>query len=336
MIVKYSLLSSLLIFILFSSFKNPKNKGLELKAYTIEGFAQGTSYQITYYAEKQIVSSKSIHQIFTELDSSLSIYKPYSLINKFNNSENGFIMDEHLSKVVKRSLKIWDESEGVFDISILPLIDAWGFGVKKHNKKPSDSDIAQALSCSGSDKLKIKGQMLIKTKPCLKIDVNGIAQGYSVDYIAEFLDKKGVKNYLIEIGGEIRVKGRKQPGNQRMRIGIEQPSTNDSAALQKILQLGSGAITSSGNYRQFKPSGTTQLSHLMDIKTGKPLDNQIISVTVRAKNAMSADGYDNALIGMGIEKAFQFLKKHKKLDAYFIYKDSQGIVRDTASQKFFR
>jgi thiamine biosynthesis lipoprotein len=336
MLVKYSLLASLLIFLLFSSFKNSKNKDLELKAYTIEGFAQGTSYQITYYAEKQIVSSKSIHQIFTKLDSSLSIYKPYSLINKFNNSENGIMMDEHLSKVVKRSLKIWKESDGVFDISILPLVDAWGFGVKRHNNKPSDSEIAQALSCSGSDKLKIKGQMLIKTKPCLKIDVNGIAQGYSVDYIAEFLDKKGVKNYLIEIGGEIRVKGRKQPGNQRMRIGIEQASTNDSAALQKILQLGSGAITSSGNYRQFKQSGSTRLSHLMDIKSGRPIDNQIISLSVRAKDAMSADGYDNALIGMGIDKAFQFLQKHKKLDAYFIYKDSQGIVRDTASKKFFK
>jgi thiamine biosynthesis lipoprotein len=330
------ILACLSLFLVLSSFSNLIEKKLELRPFTIEGFAQGTSYQITYYAKSAIVSSKSIHQLFSELDSSLSIYKPYSLINKFNDSERGIIMDKHLSRVVKCSLKIWDESDGVFDISILPLVDAWGFGVRRHNKRPSDSEIVQAISCSGSDKLRIKGSMLIKTKPCLKIDVNGIAQGYSVDYIAELLDKKGVKNYLIEIGGEIRVKGRKQPGNQRMRIGIEQPSTNDSSALQKILQLGSGAITSSGNYRQFKQSGTTRLSHLMDIKSGKPLDNQIISVTVRAKNAMNADGYDNALIGMGIEKAFQFLQKHKKIDAYFIYKDSQGIVRDTASKKFFR
>lgn len=336
MLIKYSLSISLLIFILFSSFKYPKSNDSELKTYTIEGFAQGTSYQIVYYAKNQVVSSKSIHQLFNELDSSLSIYKPYSLINKFNNSENGLMMDEHLSKVVKRSLKIWKESDGVFDISILPLVDAWGFGAKRHNNVPSDLEIREALSCSGSDKLRIKGKMLTKAKPCLKIDVNGIAQGYSVDYIAEFLEKKGVKNYLVEIGGEIRVKGRKQPGNQLMRIGIEQASTNDSTVLQKIIQLRSGAITSSGNYRKFIESGGKRLSHLMDIKSGKPIDNQIISLTVRAKNAMGADGYDNALIGMGIDKAFLFLKKHKKIDAYFIYKDSQGIVRDTASQKFFK
>jgi thiamine biosynthesis lipoprotein len=338
MLIKHSLLASLLIFLLFSSFKNSKNKDLELKTYTIEGFAQGTSYQITYYSKNPIISSKSIHQIFSELDSSLSIYKPYSLINKFNNSEKGILMDKHLSRVVKRSIRIWKQSEGVFDISILSLVDLWGFGALKHSKQPNDLEITQALNCSGSDKIRIKGRMLEKTKACLKIDVNGIAQGYSVDQIAAHLEKRGVRNYLIELGGEIRVKGYKPPNKQAMRIGIEQATQNinDTSVIQKVLELKKGAITSSGNYNRFIESGSKKISHLMDSKSGKPLQNEIISVTVRANNAINADGYDNVLIGMGIEKAFQFLKKHKKLDAYFIYKDNQGIVRDTASQKFFR
>lgn len=327
-----------LLFLLLSSFTFPSKKDSELKAFTIEGFAQGTSYQITYYAKSAIISSKSVHKLFSELDSSLSIYKPYSLINKFNNSENGIEMDDHLLKVVKRSLKIWKQSEGIFDISILPLVDLWGFGANKRTNLPDENEIAQAISCSGSDKIKMKGSRLIKTKACIKIDVNGIAQGYSVDQIAEVLEKKGIKNYIVELGGEIRVKGHKAPNKQPMRIGIETftQNMNDTSSFQKVLELKKGAVTSSGNYRRFIQSGSKKLSHLMDIKSGRPLENEIISVTVRAKNAMDADGYDNALIGMGIDKAFQFLKKHKKIEAYFIYKDKNGAIRDTSSINFYK
>lgn len=314
-------------------------KSSSYSQFQISGFAQGTSYQITYYAENAIISSRSIDQKFAELDSALSIYKSYSLINQFNNSEKGITMDEHLFKVVQRSLKIWKESNDIFDISILPIVEAWGFGVKRHSNQPSDQTIVQALSCSGSDKLHVIGRQLIKDIPCLKIDVNGIAQGYSVDVIANYIESRGVKNYLIEIGGEIRVKGRKYPGNQVMRIGIEQPADDDEkeeSGISKIIELKEGAITTSGNYRKYLQNGSKKLSHLMDPKTGRPLENELISVTVRTSNAMSADGYDNVLIGMGIKKAFAFLKKHKELEAYFIYQDTDGTVRDTASIGFFK
>ncbi len=306
--------------------------------YQISGFAQGTSYQISYYANEEIISSNEIDRKFSELDSSLSIYKSYSLINQFNQSQTGIEMDEHLYKVVQRSLKIWKESNGVFDIAILPIVEAWGFGAKRHSNQPSEADIQNALNCSGSDKIRIEGRRLIKTVPCLKIDVNGIAQGYSVDVIATYLESRGIKNYLIEIGGEIRIKGRKQPGNQVMKIGIEQPTDNkdEDGGIHKVLEMKGGAITTSGNYRKFIQNGSKKLSHLMDPKTGRPISNELISVTVRTKDAMSADGYDNVLIGMGIDKAFAFLKKHKGLEAYFIYQDANGAVRDTASTGFFR
>jgi thiamine biosynthesis lipoprotein len=329
---------SIFAFFIISSCRVSRRAELLSRAYKIEGFAQGTSYQITYYAESAIISSSSINQLFSELDSSLSIYKPYSLINQFNNSANGLIMDDHLFKVVLRSMKIWKESEGVFDISILPIVEAWGFGAKKHSIEPSNTEIARALSCSGSDKIRIEGKQLIKTIPCLKIDVNGIGQGYSVDVIAKHLESKGVQNYLIEIGGEIRVKGRKQPGNQLMRIGIEQPAEMriNEPIIQKVIELQGGAITTSGNYRKFIQNGSKKLSHLIDPKTGRPIENKMISVTVKTKDAMSADGYDNVLIGLGIEKSFDFLKKHRGLEAYFIYQDDHGVVRDTASAGFFK
>jgi len=313
-------------------------KSQSYSQFQISGFAQGTSYQITYYAADAIVSSKSIDRKFSELDSSLSIYKPYSLINQFNQSETGIELDEHLFKVVKRSLKIWKESDGVFDISILPISEAWGFGVNRHSNQPSDELIDKALSCSGSDKLHIVRNKLIKDIPCLKIDVNGIAQGYSVDVLAEYIESQGIQNYLIELGGEIRVKGRKHPGNQIMRIGIEQPANdkNEETTIQKIIELTGGAITTSGNYRKYLQNGPKKLSHLMDPKTGRPLENEIISVTVITADAMSADGYDNVLIGKDIRNAFNFLKKHKELKAYFIYRDESGTVKDTASIGFFK
>ena len=328
----------LILLILLILTRCGSRKSQSYSQFQISGFAQGTSYQISYYAGDAIISSKSIDQKFTELDSSLSIYKPYSLINQFNNSEKGIEMDEHLYKVVQRSIKIWKESDGVIDISILPIVEAWGFGAKRHSNQPSEEVISKALACSGSDKLHIRGRQLIKDIPCLKIDVNGIAQGYSVDVITDYIESQGVQNYLIEIGGEIRVKGRKQPGNQIMRIGIEQPSNDkdEEAVIQKIIEMKGGAITTSGNYRKYIQNGSKKLSHLMDPKTGRPIENEMISVTVRTANAMSADGYDNVLIGKDLEKAFAFLKKHKGLEAYFIYQDKNGKVRDTASTGFFK
>ena len=313
-------------------------KSQSYSQFQISGLAQGTSYSISYYADEAKISSQSIDRKIQELDSSLSIYKPYSLINKFNNSETGIDMDEHLHKVVQRSLRIWKESDGVFDISILPIVEAWGFGVKRHSNQPTDDEIKKALSCSGSDKLHIHGRRLIKEIPCLKIDVNGIAQGYSVDVIADYLESQGIQNYLIEIGGEIRVKGRKQPGNEIMRIGIEQPSNDkdEDSGIQKIIEVKGGSITTSGNYRKYIQNGSKKLSHLMAPKSGRPINNELISVTVRTRNAMSADGYDNVLIGKDLENAFAFLKKHKGLEAYFIYQDEKGLVKDTASVGFFK
>lgn len=309
-----------------------------LNNYKLEGFAQGTSYQISYYATDAVISSKAINTIFAELDSSLSIYKPYSLISQFNNSEKGIEMDHHLFKVVHKSLKIWKESDGAFDISILPIVETWGFGTKKHSYIPTDEAIKKAIACSGSDKIHIEEQKLVKDIPCLKIDVNGIAQGYSVDVIANYMESQGVQNYLVEIGGEISVKGRKYPGGKLMQIGIEQPSENslEGPVIQKVLPLSDGSITTSGNYRKFIQNGSKKLSHLMDPKTGRPIDNEMISVTVRTKDAMSADGYDNVLIGLGIVKAFAFLKKHKGIEAYFIYQKEDGSVADTASAGFFK
>jgi len=318
------------------SFKN--HPVLPLSVFKISGLAQGTSYHITYYAKDSAVTKKQVDSILDKIDSSLSIYKPYSLISRFNNAPDAVEMDEHLRLVIRRSLEIFKASDGVADITVYPLMELWGFG-PRHALVPAGADSLPAvMPCIGSKKIHTRGRKLVKDIPCVKIDVNGIAQGYSVDVVASFLEWNGIKNYLVEIGGELRVKGRKQPGGMMMQIGIEAPAKNnfDEPVIQKIVQFDKGAITTSGNYRKFNEVKGKTITHLMDPKTGYPFHNELISVTVFAKDAITADGYDNALMGMGLKKALLFLKDHPEMEAYFIYRHPDGAIADTATGGFYK
>lgn len=326
--------SLLFLFFLFTAHQQP----FPLRKITITGFAQGTTYHITYYAQDSIVSKPQIDSLFNKLDSSLSIYKPYSLISQFNTSDSGIVMDEHLATVVRKSIDIYKTTNGLFDITVQPLVQAWGFGVKKTTTLPGKKEIRNIKKCVGSGFLKIEGDKLLKQKPCVTIDVNGIAQGYSVDVLAAFLETYGITNYLVEIGGELRVKGRKQPGNEKMKIGIETPGEEALTVTlqQNIIELDSGAITTSGSYRKYYESEGKKITHLINPKTGYPVQNDLVSVTVYARDAITADAYDNALMVLGWKKGLQFIEKRKDIAAYFIYRDKQGTIKDTASLEFYR
>lgn len=314
------------------------NKQTEPKQFRIRGLAQGTSYQITYFAEDSSISQAQIAYLLAQIDSSLSIYKPYSLISRFNRSASGAPADKHLRKVVKKALQVTGKTDGAFDITVQPLVQAWGFGTAPIAAIPDSAAIRALLPCVGADKIQLRQGRLWKDAPCVRIDVNGIAQGYTVDVLADFLDRQGIRNYLVELGGEIRVRGRK-PDGKPMAIGIEGPAENkpdDPYPIQKVIRLEKGAVTSSGNYRQFYQSGSRKISHLIDPKTGYPLKNELISVTVWARDAMTADAYDNALMGMGLAQALDFLKSRENLEAYFIYRKADGSVADTATVGFRR
>lgn len=308
----------------------------ELKGYTINGQAQGTTYHITYYANDSLVGKVAVDSLFSSIDSSLSIYKNYSLISKFNRSEKGLMMNEHLETVVGTSLEIWKATNGLSDITVYPLVNAWGFGPVSPAVQPDTAIIKKILPCVGASQLHIKNHFLEKDQPCVQIDLNGIAQGYTVDVLADFMEKKGISNYLVEVGGEIRLKGKKYPTGEKMKLGIEAPSNEDlqQTLIHKIIQPSSGAITTSGNYRKFHLSGGKRVSHLIDPFSGYPFSNELISVTVYAQKAIIADGYDNALMGMGLEKALLFMQKHPEMEAYFIYHKADGALGDTATVGF--
>jgi thiamine biosynthesis lipoprotein len=314
------------------------NRSVEWKRYSIAGTAQGTTYSIIYYADDSVVSKPMIDHVLMSLDSSLSLYKPYSGINQFNNSEKGTELDEHLFQVVSKSLAVYKETKGLFDITVQPLVQLWGFGVTPTNTAPDSGAVRTTLTCVQSSLLHLNGKRLLKKKPCVKIDLNGIAQGYSVDVLAAFLETYGIRNYMVELGGEIRVKGRKQPSGEKMRIGIESPSEDPfgNHPLQKVLVMDEGAITTSGSYRRFYESKGQKITHLIHPKTGYPQANELISVTVYAPDAITADAYDNALMLMGLKAAMDFVNKRPGLAAYFVYKNANGSIADTASLAFLK
>lgn len=310
----------------------------QLKAYRISGHAQGTTYQVTYYATDSLVTKDQVDSLLAVIDSSLSIYKPYSLISRFNQAGTGIEMDQHIARVINKSIETYRQTEGIFDITVQPLVQAWGFGPKKIDKLPDSATIRALKQCVGSRFLSVQDNRLSKTKPCVKIDVNGIAQGYSVDLLAAFLNSRHISNYIVEVGGEIRIRGRRQPGKEKMKIGIEAPGEDEFqlSLLQKIISLDSGAITTSGSYRKFYESAGKKISHIIDPRTGYSAQSDLISVTVYAPDAMTADAYDNALMVMGLQKAMAFIEKRNDMAAYFIYRDKQGKIADTATSRFYQ
>ena len=327
--MRYLFFFLLCCFSCYSFTESPKIKKIQ-----ISGFAQGTTYHTTYYAADSLVSKKQIDSILDKIDSSLSLYKPWSLINQFNNSKDGLVVDGHFVKVVKKAQEVYKNTNGLFDITVYPLTVAWGFGPIKTDSIPGPESIRKILSCVNSGLLYWQNKKLMKKKSCVKIDANGIAQGYSVDVLADFFELSGVKNYLIELGGEIRIKGRK-PGNEKMSIGIEAPGDEaDFSVIEKIVYLDKGAITTSGNYRSYYESKGKKISHLLNPRTGYSLQNELISVTVYAKDAITADGYDNAIMAMGLKKGLAFVDKDKGLAAHFIYRKNDGTVADTLSKRF--
>ncbi len=304
--------------------------------YSIDGHAQGTTYHIAYSQTDSIVTQKQVDSILNKIDSSLSLYKFYSLINQFNKSTSGSVVDNHFIEVVKKSIETYVQTDGAFDITVKPLVQAWGFGVNASGSLPDNSTIAEIKKCTGSKKLQLKNNELRKTMPCIQIDCNGIAQGYSVDVLADFLEQNNIEDYLVELGGEIKVKGKNKNG-ELWAVGIESPGDDmDFLPGQHTIYINNCAVTTSGSYREFYTKDSKKYSHIINPVTGYPVDNGMISVTVIAKDAITADAYDNAFMVMGVKKSFAFLSDKKNMEAFFVYKRDDGVVCDTATKGFYR
>lgn len=306
----------------------------ESHLYEWNAAVQGTTARILYYKEGAPLDTNLFRKQFQLLDRLFSRYQPGTRILAFNESQRGIAIEPAFHQLMQQSLAIYHETGGLFDPTVMPLIRFWqqqGDG-RKYRKRA----LRRLQSCVGADKLVLKEDSLLKSAPCVQLDLDGIAQGFSVDQLAAFLEALGIENFLVEVGGELRVKGRKLPGGEPFRIALEQPGGDDWSVQSNslVISLPDGALTTSGTYRKHLGRGANPRNHIIDPFTGRPVDNEIVSVTVFAANATLADGYDNALLAMGLEKALAFTEAHPEIAARFIYRLPDNRLRDTASVRF--
>jgi FAD:protein FMN transferase len=302
----------------------------------ITGTAQGTTYTIKYVGELGRITKVEVDSIFSVLDQSLSLYLPGSLINQFN-SRGEVKMDTHMKAVVLEAMKIAKESDGAFDITVGALSDLWGFGPVPHQQVPRKREIKKRLRVTGSNCISVRGDILVALEKGVKIDCNGIAQGYSVDVVAAHLASKGIDRVMVELGGEIRVSGR-HPVNEFWTVGLESPEPLSANwyPVEKMIRLNDAAVTTSGDYRKFFTAGGKTFGHVIDPRQGMPVNNGIISVSVIAGDAMTADAWDNALYVLGVEHSLEKLRNNPGIEAYMIYKNKEGAIRDTATTGFLK
>jgi thiamine biosynthesis lipoprotein len=303
---------------------NPVPKTLHI----MEGRAQGTSFTIRYVSDREI-RREAIDSIFQVIDKSLSIYRENSLISEFNKSGR-VLMDEHMEKVVLASLQAYRESGGAFDITSASLSELWGFGNSKMVREPTRSQVKKRLTVTGSDLIVVRGDSLVALKKGVRIDCNGIAQGYTVDLVFSYLQDQGLKDMMVELGGEVRAGGR-HPQRGYWVVGVEGPSSVSGSwhPVQKSLCLEDRAITTSGSYRNFVRAGNARYGHIIDPRQGRPVDNEMISVTVMAETAMTADAYDNIFFVWGKHSTLKYLQGKKDLGVYLVFRDRSGNIRDT-------
>ena len=291
----------------------------------LSGFTQGTTFHVTYEDRANKDFSTSIDSIFNAFNLTFSAYIPNSIVSRINQNDPTVLLDDQFIEVFLKSQEVWKETNGDMDLTVAPLVNVWGFGPEKRAQVDS-AQIDSLLQYVGMEKIRLEGRRLIKNHPGIKLDVNSIAQGYSVDVIYRFFEDLGIKNFMVEIGGEVRVKG-KNPKGDFWRIGVDKPVEGNSVAgenLQTIILLNNKAVTTSGNYRKFLEEDGRKYSHIIDPHTGYPYKNNLLSVTVIADDALTADGYDTGLMVLGLEGARALLKKHPELDAYMIYSDENG------------
>lgn len=287
-----------------------------------EGMVFGTIYHITYQSDTNY--QKEIEAELQKVDNSLSPFNKTSIISRINRNEKVKV-DEMFSEVFQLAEKISGDTDGAFDITVAPMVNAWGFGFKT-GTPPTRQTIDSLRAIVGFHNVSLQDGYVIKKNPKTMLDCSAIAKGYGTDVVARFLKKKGVQNFMVEIGGEIVVNGNSEK-LQPWRIGINKPtddSLNPNQAIQDVVSVSNIAMATSGNYRNFYYKNGKKYAHTIDPKTGYPVQHNILSATVFADDCATADAYATSFMVLGLDGAKKILEKHPELCAYLIYSDQKG------------
>lgn len=308
-----------LLFTIFSCQKEYKNT-------KVSGPVFGTGYNIQFYSESGKNYQKQFDSLFNVVNKSLSTYIPDSDISRINKNEDVEV-DEHFKRVFKKSKEVYRFTEGAFDPTIGNVVNAWNFGADTNKFLTDSTTIDSLMKFVGLNKIGLKASKIIKQKTSY-LEFNAIAKGYGVDVIGEFLESKKITNYLVEIGGEIRVKGINLEKQSPWKVGLDEPRFDGEQSVFKALELKDEAMATSGTYRKFKlDENGNRYAHIINTKTGYPTKTNVLSVSVIGPDCMTADAYATAFQAMGIERVTKFLESHSELKAYFIYEDNDKTLK---------
>lgn len=285
-------------------------------------FIFGTTYHVTYQCDSDL--SRQIKEELLKVDRSLSPFNERSVITAINQNRDT-VPDRMFMDVYRLAMQISEDTEGAFDITVAPLVNAWGFGFKQ-GQHPTRAQVDSLRRLVGYQKLSLANGRVKKQDPRMMLDCSAIAKGYGSDVVARLLRSRGVSNFMVEIGGEVVTSGLNQ---QRLpwKIGVTKPtddSLNVGQELQTVLNVTDKAMATSGNYRNFYYKGGKKYAHTIDPRTGYPVQHNILSATVLAKDCAVADAYATSFMVMGLEQARRVLERHPELMAYLIYDDGHG------------
>ena len=288
-----------------------------------EGAVFGTFYHLTYQSAASM--QDSIEAQLARVDASLSMFNPSSVISRINQGDD-IQVDSLFRRVFMLSRQVSEATDGDFDITVAPLVNAWGFGFK-HSSLPDSAQVDSLRALVGWERISLTDDgHLRKADSRMVLDCSAVAKGFGVDVVADYLRRQGVQNFMVEIGGEIIVSGT-NPKGQPWHVGVNKPdedSTSTNHELQTVLELTDVAMATSGNYRNFYVSGGRKYAHTIDPHTGYPVQHSILSATVLAPTCAEADAFATAFMVMGLEKAKVILASHPHLQVYLIYADEEG------------
>ncbi|MBP3285415.1 MAG: FAD:protein FMN transferase [Prevotella sp.] len=282
----------------------------------------GTFYTINYQSDKDY--HEEIKAALQDVDDALSMFNEQSIISHINRGDDGEANDMFM-EVFNKAMEVSKETDGAFDITVAPLVNAWGFGFK-NGELPTRQQVDSIRQFIGWKKVTAEGKTIKKTDRRVMLDCSAIAKGYGVDVVARLLKDKGITNFMVEIGGEIITKGI-SPKRVPWKIGVIKPtedSLQTSGEYQTILNVTDKAMATSGNYRNFYYKGGKRYAHTIDPKTGYPVQHNILSATVLAKDCATADAYATSFMVMGLEGAKVILERHPELMAYLIYNNQDN------------
>lgn len=318
--------SFLLLFVVFL-FSCASEK--ESQTINFEGFVFGTTYHITILHEEKVDYEKAIDSLFFLVNKALSNYISTSDISKINSGDSTIVVDALFAEVFQKSKKIFKQTDGYFDPTVGNLVNAWGFGSDVSKKEIDSLDVQRMMQFVGFDKVQLKKNKIKKQFQEVYLDFNSIAKGFGVDVVGRFLESKNIHDYLVEIGGEIRVRGKNKKGNF-WTVAIEKPNTDGTQSFQTTIQLENSSMATSGNYRKYRISNEgKKYVHTVNPKTGFAKESNLLSASVISNlDCADVDAYATAFMAMGFEKTKEFLKTHNNIKVILIYLNKDNSIEE--------